>query len=65
MLRPRSVHGIKPYTSDEVYDLLVGAYGTPARAGHADGTAELIETILSQHTSDTNAERAFVALADR
>ena len=65
VLRPRSVRGIKPYTSDEVYDLLAGVYGAPTRPGHADGTAELIETILSQHTSDTNAERAFAALADR
>lgn len=67
MLRPRSVRGIKPYTSDEVYDLLAAAYGslTLARPAHADGTAELVETILSQHTSDTNAERAFAALADR
>lgn len=67
VLRPRSVRGIKPYTSDEVYDLLAGAYGplALARPRHADGTAELIETILSQHTSDTNAERAFAALADR
>ena len=67
VLRPRSVRGIKPYTSDEVYDLLAGAYGSLAlaRPRHADGTAELIETILSQHTSDTNAERAFAALADR
>jgi len=61
------VRGIKPYTSDEVYDLLAAAYGplALARPRHADGTAELIETILSQHTSDTNAERAFAALADR
>lgn len=67
VLRPRSVRGIKPYTSDEVYDLLAGAYGslTLARPRHADGTAELVETILSQHTSDTNAERAFAALVDR
>ena len=65
VLRPRSVRGIKPYTSDDVYDLLAAAYGAVTRPGHADGTAELIETILSQHTSDTNAERAFAALADR
>ena len=65
VLRPRSVRGIKPYSSDEVYDLLAAVYGAPTRPGHADGTAELIETILSQHTSDANAERAFAALADR
>ncbi|MCH7482988.1 MAG: hypothetical protein IIC31_09215, partial [Chloroflexi bacterium] len=65
VLRPRSVRGITPYTSEEVYDLLAGLYAAPARPRHADGTAELIETILSQHTSDTNAERAFAALADR
>ena len=65
MLRPRSVRGITPYTSEQVYELLAGLYAAPARPRHADGTAELIETILSQHTSDTNAERAFAALADR
>ena len=65
MLRPRSVRGVKPYTSDEVYDLLAGAYGRLSRAPRPDGTSELVETILSQHTSDTNAERAFAALVDR
>jgi endonuclease-3 len=59
------VRGIKPYTSDEVYDLLAGAYGRLSRAPRQDGTSELVETILSQHTSDTNSERAFAALVDR
>ena len=65
VLRPRSVRGIKTYTSEEVYDLLAGFHGSVARPPHADPTSELVETILSQHTSDTNAERAFAALVDR
>ena len=65
VLRPRSVRGVKPYTPDEVYDLLEDYYGVPSRRQRLDGTSELVWTILSQHTSDVNAERAFAALADR
>ncbi len=65
VLRPRSVRGVKPYAADEVYDLLEAYYGKPDRRQRLDGTSELIWTILSQHTSDLNAERAFAALSDR
>ena len=64
-LRPRSVRGIKPYSTSEVHDLLESYYGKPNRRPRLDGTSELIWTILSQHTSDANAERAFAALCDR
>ena len=65
VLRPRSVRGIKPFSPDEVYDILEAYYGVPSRRQRLDGTSELIWTILSQHTSDLNAERAFAALSDR
>ena len=65
VLRPRSVRGVKPYTPDEVYDLLEEYYGVPTRRQRLDGMSELVWTILSQHTSDLNAERAFAALSDR
>ncbi|MBI67328.1 MAG: DNA lyase [Chloroflexi bacterium] len=65
VLRPRSVNGIKPYSVDEVYDILADHYGIPDKARRMDPTSELIWTILSQHTSDINAEKAFTALADK
>ena len=65
VLQPRSVRGVKPYSPDETYDLLEAFYGRPNRRQRLDGTAELVWTILSQHTSDLNAERAFAALSDR
>ena len=65
VLQPRSVRGVKPYAPAEAYDLLEAYYGRPDRRKRLDGTSELVWTILSQHTSDLNAERAFAALTDR
>lgn len=65
VLRPRSVEGIKPYSVDDVYDILAEYYGLPDQSRRMDPTSELIWTILSQHTSDINAEKAFGALADK
>ena len=59
------VRGVEPYSADEVYDLLAERYGKPERRARLDGVSELVWTILSQHTSDLNAERAFAALSDR
>ena len=64
VLQPRSVRGIKPYASEEVFDLLEAAYGEVEHRPRLDGTSELVWTILSQHTSDLNAGRAFDALID-
>ncbi len=61
----RGVRGVEPYSADEVYDLLAERYGKPERRARLDGVSELVWTILSQHTSDLNAERAFAALSDR
>src|SRR5687768_3062544 len=47
---------------ERVLDELDKAYGTPQRHPHIPPIDELVLTILSQHTSDTNTERAFAAL---
>jgi len=62
VLRPRSVRGVKPYTSEEVYERLSAYFGPVQWQPRLDGTSELVWTILSQHTSDLNAGRAFESL---
>ena len=65
VLRPRSVRGIKPYSSEEVFDLLATEMGEVEHRPKLDGTSELVWTILSQHTSDLNAGRAYASLRER
>jgi endonuclease-3 len=65
VLQPRSVRGILPYTPEEAFHILAAAYGSVAWRPRLDGTSELVWTILSQHTSDLNAGRAFDALVAR
>jgi endonuclease-3 len=48
-----------------VLEALRGLYGVPDWQPRRPPTDELVLTILSQHTSDLNAERAFDALVDR
>jgi endonuclease-3 len=48
-----------------VLDALTGLYGVPEWTPRRDPTDELVLTILSQHTSDLNAERAFADLRRR
>jgi endonuclease-3 len=43
----------------EVYRRLVAVYGVPEWQPTGDALGELIGTILSQHTSDVNSERAY------
>lgn len=45
-----------------VYDRLVETYGVPAWEPDGDAVGGLISTILSQHTSDLNSERAYANL---
>ena len=52
----------RPPTPARVIDLLDGAYGTPPWRPHGDPMAELLLTVLSQNTSDTNSGRAFIRL---
>lgn len=45
-----------------VHQRLVAAYGTPTWRQHLPPVDELVSTILSQSTSDTNRDKAFAAL---
>jgi endonuclease III len=55
MMDPADAHSLLR----EVRTRLLRAYGVTARAGEMHPTDELVATILSQHTSDTNSHRAF------
>ena len=47
---------------DQIMPLLVAGHGHHAWHSHNDPLDELIATVLSQHTSDINTERAFASL---
>ncbi|MGE0060196.1 MAG: endonuclease III [Dehalococcoidia bacterium] len=53
------------YTPQEIVDLLSGYYGAPEWRPHHDAMAELVLTLLSQNTSDTNSGRAFSRLLQK
>jgi len=55
----------RPGLVEDALSGLATLYGTPAWKPRMDPVSELVTTILSQNTSDTNAERAFTALRDR
>jgi len=46
----------------QVYEVLMATYGQPAWAADHDPLGGLVGTILSQHTSDINSERAYQQL---
>lgn len=48
-----------------VYERLVETYGVPAWEPDGDALGGLIGTVLSQHTSDVNSERAYARLRER
>lgn len=48
-----------------VYELLVAAYGIPEWKPDGDALGGLVATVLSQHTSDVNSERAYQRLRER
>lgn len=50
---------------DIVFALLEEAYGRPEWRQHLPPVDELVNTILSQNTSDVNRDRAFLALKER
>ena len=56
---------IKPLKPHEVIERLRALYGEPEWRPHGDATAELVLTLLSQNTSDTNSGRAFSRLLQR
>lgn len=49
----------------EIIERLAPVYGMPVLQPSGDAVAELVLTILSQNTSDTNSGRAFIALMRR
>jgi endonuclease-3 len=54
-----------PYTPAEIIGLLTPVYGRPVAQPSYDPLAELILTVLSQNTADTNSGRAFVQMMRR
>ena len=60
--RPRKP---SPWSVDQVIALTEPLYGPAERPRGYDGIAELVYTILSQHTSDTNSTRAYAALREQ
>lgn len=51
--------------ADEVQQRLLQAYGEPQWRRHLEPVAELVSTILSQNTNDTNRDVAFERLRSR
>jgi endonuclease-3 len=54
-----------PLSPAEIVDGLSAMYGRPEWRPHGDAMTELVLTILSQNTSDTNSGRAFMKLVAR
>ena len=54
-----------PFTTAEIIRRLTVVYGEPVWRAHGDPMAELVLTILSQNTTDTNSGRAFMKLVSR
>ncbi|HEU4735634.1 MAG TPA: DNA lyase, partial [Solirubrobacterales bacterium] len=48
-----------------IRDRLRAMYGRPVNEPHREPIAELVRTVLSQHTSDLNRDRAFAGLRAR
>jgi endonuclease III len=53
------------YSPAEIIELLAPVYGRPRQMPSHDPLSELILTVLSQNTADTNSGRAFVQLLRR
>jgi len=54
-----------PLPPGEIVERLSALYGRPVWRPHGDAMTELVLTILSQNTSDTNSGRAFMRLISR
>jgi len=52
-------------STGEIIRRLSALYGKPAWRPHGDAMSELVLTILSQNTSDSNSGRAFMRLKER
>src|SRR5712692_1190610 len=55
----------QPLSPGEILDLLIPVYGQTEWRPHGDATAELVLTLLSQNTADTNSGRAVARLLER
>ncbi len=55
---------IPPAHLERIYHLLTATYGEPAWIPDYDALGGLVGTILSQHTSDINSERAYQQLEE-
>lgn len=55
----------KPWTAHEIVEILDAFYGRAPHRPSGDPMAELVLTLLSQHTSDHNSGRAFHRLLER
>ena len=53
------------FSPEEIIDRLEADYGRPEWRPHGDAICELILTLLSQNTADTNSGRAFSRLLQR
>jgi len=62
MPRRRQLPTLSP---SEVVTRLAALYGEPVWRPHGDAMTELVLTVLSQNTSDTNSGRAFMRLRQR
>lgn len=64
--RPRTaVRRPTPARVERVLDAMESRYGRPGRTRRLDPLSELVLTILSQSTSDTNRDRAYAGLKAR
>lgn len=52
-------------TPGAIIERLASLYGMPEHVPHGDAVAELVLTVLSQNTADTNSGRAFTQLLRR
>jgi endonuclease-3 len=64
-LRERRAVEREIYSPQEIIDILGDYYGRPEWRPHHDAMSELVLTLLSQNTSDTNSGRAFSRLLQR
>ncbi len=62
--RSPPAHRKRPLAPARIIELLDAEYGTLPWRPHGDPIAELVLTLLSQNTSDTNSGRAFIRLLD-
>ncbi|MGE5596708.1 MAG: endonuclease III domain-containing protein [Hyphomicrobiales bacterium] len=54
-----------PLSPAAIIERLAALYGMPVHVPHGDAIAELVLTVLSQNTADTNSGRAFTQLMRR